>query len=256
MGGFAFSDESLLPPGITRGTFTPDGFQLFLEHGGELPNITKEDIDDKSKSSTLGKLFACTQLLWFCLQCIARKNQGLSLSLLEITTLAHIVFAIFIYAFWWDKPFNVDEPTLVSLKGRELQPLLAYMWMSSALSARSGNKKGVPEFECIKFVQESTSQSNNEGDIGADITTSRNESPDGRDRGNEGIQTENQENADVDLNGDIEMTPLALRPSREQASTALATTPALGAIEPTTAENIPLYNSNGSQSLIHPALMH
>jgi hypothetical protein len=234
MGGFAFSDESLLPPGITRGTFTPDGFQLFLEHGGELPNITKEDIDDKSKSSTLGKLFACTQLLWFCLQCIARKNQGLSLSLLEITTLAHIVFAIFIYAFWWDKPFNVDEPTLVSLRGRELQPLLAYMWMSSALSARSGNKKGVPEFECIKFVQESTSQSNNEGDIGADIATSRNESPD----------------------GDIEMTPLALRPSREQASTALATTPALGAIEPTTAENIPLYNSNGSQSLIHPALMH
>lgn len=47
--------------------------------------------------------------------------------------MGHAACALLIYAMWWQKPLDVDEPTLIG--GYKVQPLLAYMWMSSMVSA-------------------------------------------------------------------------------------------------------------------------
>lgn len=48
--------------------------------------------------------------------------------------MGHAACALLIYAMWWQKPLDVDEPTLIG--SYKVQPLLAYMWMSSKVSAR------------------------------------------------------------------------------------------------------------------------
>ncbi|KAF1355437.1 hypothetical protein BDV97DRAFT_267449, partial [Delphinella strobiligena] len=72
-----------------------------------------DDIMDKSKANGLMKLLAVTQALWFCLQCITRLSQELPIALLEIHVFGYAVCAFLIYVLWWDKPFDVEQSTLL-----------------------------------------------------------------------------------------------------------------------------------------------
>lgn len=47
--------------------------------------------------------------------------------------MGHAACALCIYAMWWEKPLDVDEPTLVQVEKADL--LLAYMWMGSRVGA-------------------------------------------------------------------------------------------------------------------------
>ncbi|KAL8684662.1 MAG: hypothetical protein Q9224_006203 [Gallowayella concinna] len=157
MGGFsmdcAFSEKSFLPSGLTRATLTPDGIRFLLEHEpGALPSITREQIQDKSKADGIKKTLVCAQASWFCLQCITRLAQSLPVSLLELNTFGHALCTLVIYIFWWSKPLDIEEPTLI--QDEKLYSLFAYMWMSSRISAEGYYTKAKPdtlqdEFHCI-----------------------------------------------------------------------------------------------------------
>ena len=118
MGGFAFEPPSnkktFLPLNLTRLTLTPAAVE-FLAHNEPtlIPNISKEEINDKSKASALAKTLVCLQASWFCFQCITRIQQGFAITLLELNTFAHAICTLLIYILWWNKPLDIEEPTII-----------------------------------------------------------------------------------------------------------------------------------------------
>jgi hypothetical protein len=95
---------------------------------GLFPDLSEDEILDKSKASTLVKALTCLQALWFCLQCIVRLTMNTSISLLELNVFGHCVCTFIIYALWWNKPMEISEPTLLSLEGRpEFRSLIALL---------------------------------------------------------------------------------------------------------------------------------
>ncbi|KAI4087061.1 MAG: hypothetical protein LQ344_007065 [Seirophora lacunosa] len=162
MGGFVFDlDELSTQHGgaftsqIPRLTLTPRGVAL-LAACGYLPKISKEDILDKNKSDNVSKLLSVLQALWMLAQIVSRLYGKLSVTLLEVNTLAHIVCAIIIYALWWNKPKLINEPT--KIRGDWVLPIAAYMFMSSQVSGWRSVRPGIlkkdwidPEFSILAF---------------------------------------------------------------------------------------------------------
>ncbi|CAG8586541.1 unnamed protein product [Penicillium salamii] len=79
----------------------------------KLPDISAAYINDKSKSDNLMRLIAILQIIWLCIQVIARAVGGLAVSQLEISTVAFAFCAIIMYALCWDKPKNVEIPIII-----------------------------------------------------------------------------------------------------------------------------------------------
>jgi len=73
----------------------------------EWPTITKEEIEDRSKGDYLSKTIVLFQTTWFVGQCIARGAYGLTVTELEVVTLAFASLTGVIYFLWWDKPLDV-----------------------------------------------------------------------------------------------------------------------------------------------------
>ena len=135
MGGFVFdvtdAEINFLPNARERLTLTPKGLKYLLEHEPHLvPNISKEDLRDKSNASSLAKTLICLQALWFIVQCIIRIAQDLAISLLELNVFAHTVCALLMYYWWWDKPLDIEEPTI--LRGERMAEMCALMCMRSS----------------------------------------------------------------------------------------------------------------------------
>lgn len=81
-----------------------------------LPDISVAEIDDKSKSDGLMRLITVFQILWLCIQVIARAVQGLAVTQLEISTVAFAFCAVIMYGLCWTKPKGVEVPvTILSL---------------------------------------------------------------------------------------------------------------------------------------------
>jgi len=76
-------------------------------------NIVGADLIDKSKFDVLGSTVAFVQALWFCAQSIARVRQGLAISLLEISTIAHVTLSAFTLILWWPKPQSVNRGHII-----------------------------------------------------------------------------------------------------------------------------------------------
>ena len=74
-----------------------------------------DDINDKSKADTLGKLLAVFQVTRFLMGTIARRTQHLPISPLEFITCAHVVCALMMYAVWFHKPYGVQRALCVEL---------------------------------------------------------------------------------------------------------------------------------------------
>ncbi len=124
MGGFQVSLEDtsidderwtadLQPDGST---LTPCGV-LFLSKNKIWRDFHVRSIKDKSKSDSLAKTLVCIQAGWMIIQILARKAVNLPVTLIEVNTLAHVIAAVFIYAIWWYKPQNVNEPERVNIAG-------------------------------------------------------------------------------------------------------------------------------------------
>jgi hypothetical protein len=76
----------------------------------KLPNITVQEIEDKSKIDGLIRLIALIQCLWFALELIARRVLGTPSSALEISTAAFTACAFIIYIIEWPKPKDINVP--------------------------------------------------------------------------------------------------------------------------------------------------
>ena len=78
-----------------------------------LPEITLEEISDKSKANLLAKALVCLQTGWFVVQCFGRLGQGLPLTTLELLTISHVWCTWAIYAQWLKKTLDVTAPTVL-----------------------------------------------------------------------------------------------------------------------------------------------
>jgi hypothetical protein len=159
MGGLAINaneSERFVPSDLSP-KLTEKGINLLLKKEPTLlPDISEDDLKDKSKGDWLTKSLACIQATWFCVSCLVRVGQQLPLSLLELNTFAHAICTIIVYFIWWKKPLDVERPVLIT--SERARPLLAFMWMSSKTSARADIKDHGdrtytvgrdPEFEAI-----------------------------------------------------------------------------------------------------------
>lgn len=73
------------------------------------PEITEEDIEDKSKQDLLAKLIAAIQILQLILSIITRHMEGLQFSQLETVTLSFAICGVLIYCAYFYKPQNIQR---------------------------------------------------------------------------------------------------------------------------------------------------
>ncbi|TFK70478.1 hypothetical protein BDN72DRAFT_535855 [Pluteus cervinus] len=89
----------------------PDFLEAYLVQGkvriADL-RISKGQLDDRSKGDFLSKGLVVLQTSWFILECLARFQQHLLITELEVVTLAFAILNIITYVLWWDKPLNVN----------------------------------------------------------------------------------------------------------------------------------------------------
>ncbi|KAK7972231.1 hypothetical protein PG988_006365 [Apiospora saccharicola] len=140
-GGFALELESLKPAmhdipdseksPAPRLTITARGMAL-LAKCGHLPDVDKQQIDDKSKANDLAKAAVLVQASWMLLQVIGRLGFHLPVTLLEVNTVAHVLCAFAMCIFWWHKPLLPNHPII--LYDEELAPLATWMYSSSEIS--------------------------------------------------------------------------------------------------------------------------
>ncbi|KAF8242734.1 hypothetical protein K440DRAFT_564452 [Wilcoxina mikolae CBS 423.85] len=98
-------------------TLTPCGFiQLYEEKMIKEKDLEPSLIADKTKADGLAKLIVCLQALWLVIQGIGRKATGLPLPLLELHTIMHVLCAVAMYWFWWDKPLDARFPIILDLE--------------------------------------------------------------------------------------------------------------------------------------------
>lgn len=94
----------------------------------KLPSISKEEINDKSKSDGLVRAIAILQIAWMALQIIARARRRLAISQLEISVLAFTSCAVVIYGLNWERPKGVQVPyTLLKYQGDIPAPVLQHL---------------------------------------------------------------------------------------------------------------------------------
>lgn len=53
--------------------------------------------------------------------------QRIPISLLELNTVGHAICAVLVYILWWEKPFEVDYPTMI--QGQVLWDIRSLIWM-------------------------------------------------------------------------------------------------------------------------------
>lgn len=76
-----------------------------------IPEISREELHDKSNADYLIKGIVLIQCTWFMLQVCARVNQSLPITTLELATVAFIGCTGLMYFFWWHKPMDLETYT-------------------------------------------------------------------------------------------------------------------------------------------------
>lgn len=111
-GGFVLQTPDCVPFPITAKQVHYLVQQGYLS----MPNISKEEIWDKSKADMFAKIVASFQAAWLVAQTIARAIQHLPVTLLELSTVALITCTGAALFFWFWKPLNVETPTTLTLE--------------------------------------------------------------------------------------------------------------------------------------------
>ncbi|KAI9035499.1 putative C4-dicarboxylate transporter/malic acid transport protein [Aspergillus affinis] len=105
------------PPSENPENSAPNGDTIVVEAGLLESDIDKpplaKEIEDKSKSDNLMRLIAVFQILWLCIQVIARAVGDLAVSQLEIATVAFSLCAVIMYGLSWNKPKAVQTPITI-----------------------------------------------------------------------------------------------------------------------------------------------
>lgn len=91
--------------------------KLLKEKHIDLPDLTADEIKDRSKFDNISKGLVLLQLSWFVAQILARAFQRLAITQLEITTAALATMNFVMYYFWWHKPLNAQYPEIIHSMG-------------------------------------------------------------------------------------------------------------------------------------------
>ncbi|KAK4445718.1 hypothetical protein QBC34DRAFT_357956 [Podospora aff. communis PSN243] len=162
MGGFEFQDnKGLLHPFKKQLTLTPKGVPFLASHRDlwpkVLPDISEQEILDKSKTNVLAMTLTCIQLSWFVLQLTSRLAYGLPIALLELNTVVHVLYAIAMYFSWWKKPLDVAVPTPIRIAGEAEASLCAAIAMRSRVGylqrVHTSGAPGMPRIRGILGVR-------------------------------------------------------------------------------------------------------
>ena len=99
-------------------TFPLDAEQVhYLVRRGYIPYsavlIDSEVIEDKNKVDGLLRLLTVCQILWYFVGTVGRAFQGLTISLLELSTLGFIVCSLGTYFCWFHKPMDIGRPFIL-----------------------------------------------------------------------------------------------------------------------------------------------
>lgn len=78
-----------------------------------------DELMDKSKTNVLSRTVAYGQMLWFCANFIGRLVEGLTITKLEVASLAYVAMTLATYYFWMNKPLDVDCPIIAAVVTRE-----------------------------------------------------------------------------------------------------------------------------------------
>jgi len=117
MGGFVLinpEDENKEPNEQNRKVLTLDDLKLALQDSKfELPAMTEADIRDQSKDDVFWIIITILQTSWFIIQSIARGQQRLSPTQLELVTLALASMNVANFCLWWHKPLGLQEPVKI-----------------------------------------------------------------------------------------------------------------------------------------------
>jgi len=106
--------------------------------------VTESEIRDKSKGDTLGKLVTVLQTTWFMAQYLGRWTAHQPRTQLEVMTLAYAALNVVIYALWWDKPLDIQEPIdvrrgrIIPVDVRQKRAGSDVIWDAVGSSARGG----------------------------------------------------------------------------------------------------------------------
>lgn len=89
----------------------------FLVARGYLPfpDIAEEVIKDKNKAGGLTRWLTVLQTCWFFVQCIGRWAQDLSVTTLEVSTIAFVLCTVPTSLCWYRKPLDIDLPIRLDL---------------------------------------------------------------------------------------------------------------------------------------------
>ena len=90
-------------------TFTPRGL-VELAKLDLIPDLTKEDVEDRSKADIFAKVATIVQVSWFFAQSLTRLASHLPLTLLEVHVTIHVFCAVIMYCLWFNKPYEVAYP--------------------------------------------------------------------------------------------------------------------------------------------------
>lgn len=85
----------------------------------DVPNISEDDLNDKSKADYFTKAVAVIQITQLLLSLIVREVRHLAFSQLETLTLAFAICGVLTYICSWYKPQNVTRPIQVRLRKLE-----------------------------------------------------------------------------------------------------------------------------------------
>ena len=145
MGGFTLvdPDQKHAEPNGQNGTVLT--FDYFKQNPNiDVAEITTAEIEDRSKGDALWKIIAILQTTWFLIQCIARGQQRLALTGLELITLALASLNAVTFAIWWHKPLGLQEPVKIYLKteARRAEDDVVYVDRNFGLSFRNVIRRG------------------------------------------------------------------------------------------------------------------
>ena len=104
---------------VWKGTWALNSSQMFYAYKSkiilDLPQVTSEELKDRSKGDGLVKGFAILQIAWLVIQIIARSFQNLAITQLEVTVLAFAATAIVTYLSFLHKPQDIKQPIYVDV---------------------------------------------------------------------------------------------------------------------------------------------
>ncbi|OQE20966.1 hypothetical protein PENFLA_c015G02143 [Penicillium flavigenum] len=80
-----------------------------------VPEVSDEELWDKSKQDTIAKLITCVQVAYLILQCIGRAASGLAVTTIELSTVAIVGCTLMTSLCWLDKPLDVYYPVQIKM---------------------------------------------------------------------------------------------------------------------------------------------